>query len=129
MTEFVTFTVGRNAGCEIKLSDASVSRRHAELVVTKNSYFLTDCKSSYGTSINQNGSWIPIRQANIGLEDSIKLGEYVTSLRDLLTIAQRAGHLIEVKGAFVAIGTPNTDDRPVGKVRRNPQTGEIEGDS
>ncbi len=48
----VRMVIGRTAGCELKLSDQSVSRRHLELVRGENGVLLRDLGSGNGTRVN-----------------------------------------------------------------------------
>lgn len=127
MGQAITFTIGRGRGCEIQLDDPSVSRRHAELVVAPGPvYYLTDCVSSYGTHVVRGGDWAAIRQAEIGRDDKVRFGNQVTTVREMLATAHRPAGV--APGTLVAIEPQQTDfdERPVGAVRRNPETGEIE---
>ena len=47
-----TVTVGRDTGNQIQIHDTEVSRRHAELRRSDNTYILTDLGSSNGTYVN-----------------------------------------------------------------------------
>jgi pSer/pThr/pTyr-binding forkhead associated (FHA) protein len=44
--------IGRDQECEISLADASVSRRHAQIIRQANGYYLSDLASSNGTLLN-----------------------------------------------------------------------------
>jgi predicted component of type VI protein secretion system len=44
--------IGRAPGCELLLSDASVSRRHAELLHLDGEWVLRDLRSTNGTTVN-----------------------------------------------------------------------------
>ncbi len=46
------YTLGRQADNDIQLLGASVSRRHAEIVLEGNEYFLVDCESKGGCFVN-----------------------------------------------------------------------------
>ncbi|MHB8872154.1 MAG: FHA domain-containing protein [Myxococcaceae bacterium] len=48
----VRMVIGRTQGCELKLSDQSVSRRHLELVQGKDGVLLRDLGSGNGTKVN-----------------------------------------------------------------------------
>ncbi len=49
----VRMVVGRVKGCELKLSDASVSRRHLELIQGEKGVLLRDLGSGNGTKVNR----------------------------------------------------------------------------
>jgi predicted component of type VI protein secretion system len=48
-----TYTVGRGEGCEIRLEDATVSRRHAVIIVTAGRVTITDLGSANGTFVGE----------------------------------------------------------------------------
>ena len=63
MSNFFTYRIGRGSIVDIRIDDSTVSRIHAELVVTaKGAYYLTDCGSSGGSYVARNGEWEPITQ-------------------------------------------------------------------
>ena len=45
-------TIGRDEGCDLRLTDPSVSRRHAQIVRQPGGYFVADLQSSNGTLLN-----------------------------------------------------------------------------
>lgn len=50
MAKISVYSIGRSNDADIQLSDPTVSRIHAELVITAaGKYYLTDCASSGGT--------------------------------------------------------------------------------
>ena len=70
---------------DIQINDRSVSRVHAELIVTPSgSYYLTDCASKNGSYVVRNGKKIPIRQEVINPTDEILLGHYQTTAAELV---------------------------------------------
>jgi class 3 adenylate cyclase len=84
------YSIGRSQRCDIVLTDGSVSRHHAELVLTNDGeYYLTDCGSSHGTFVGSGGGWRRVRQAFIGLDDPLMFGEYRTTARKLLDLFAR----------------------------------------
>ena len=125
MSNFSTYKIGRNSDMDIRLDDITVSRIHAELVVTeKGAFYLTDCGSSGGSYVARNGEWIPIRQDFISSTDVILLGRYQTTAQELMQkLAARSNQDRQGMGADAR----PTDDLPDGSVRRNPGTGEIIG--
>ena len=122
-SRFSVYRIGRSPGVDIQINDDSVSRIHAELIVTASgSYYLTDCASRGGSYVAWNGEWRRIRQEFISPTDAILLGNYQTTAPALIAmIAQRERRL---EG-----GKPTRQDSlPVGPVRRNVDTGEIIGE-
>ena len=65
-----TLTIGRDAGNGIQLHDTEVSRRHAEVHRTGNTFTLTDLASSNGTFVN--GQQVSERELANG--DEVQLG-------------------------------------------------------
>lgn len=109
------YRIGRSSGADIQINHDSVSRVHAELLVTPSgSYYLTDCASSGGSYVARNGEWRRIRQEFINPTDAILLGNYQTTAP-----------------ALIALAAPRESSKstlPVGPVRRNAETGEIMGE-
>ncbi len=140
-----TFIIGRSRFADIVLADASVSRRHAELVVTDDGrHHLTDCRSEGGTwrRTPETGSdpeapdgWQPLRQAFIRADEPLRLGSYLCSAAALVRQLPQ-GH---GDGSGGGSGTGGDGggrwrpglDRPGGigrlggRVERDPATGEI----
>ncbi len=71
-----SYTIGREAGTEIVIEDAQVSRRHATLTRQGNTYLLEDIGSTNGTYVNGKRVTAPVLLSNgdmIGLADTIVL--------------------------------------------------------
>ena len=80
-----TYTIGRGAAADIKLSAASVSRRHAELTVTdEQEMFIVDCASSAGTTRLEGQEWRPLKQAFVKRGDRLRFGDQEMEVRELL---------------------------------------------
>jgi hypothetical protein len=111
----------------VVIADASVAPHHAELVVTDDGrLYLTDCATAGGTwrQIGDGAGawgWHPVRQAFVGPEEPLRLGDHRCSASDLLR--QRAG------APFAAAAGGAWDDPGRSRVRgpavRDPATGEI----
>lgn len=120
MSRYSLYQIGRGSATDIQIGDRSVSRIHAELIVTRDgSYYLTDCGSGGGSFLARGGEWVPIQQQYIGATDNILLGRYQTTAQELIaTLKDPQDNSAEQ--------TPSTvDDLPSGPVRRNIETGEI----
>lgn len=77
--------LGRSAENDVVVDNASVSRRHAELVLTDNgNCFLTDCNSTGGTFVASNGQWEPVRQAYVDRSAEIRLADQIVDLREIV---------------------------------------------
>ena len=105
-----TFLIGRNPEeMDLCIEDDSLSRMHAELVVTGDGqYFLTDCASKNGTFRQEKGEWRKITQCYVTPDEPVLFGEFKTTIRALLN----------------KITTPAGPD-DVSCYYRNPETGEI----
>ena len=127
MSNFSTYKIGRNSDMDIHIGDPTVSRIHAELVVTANGeYYLTDCGSSGGSYVARNGEWIPIRQDFISPTDIILLGRYQTTAQQLITmVAQGDRHNKGDRDSGEERTPLPTDDLPEGDVQRDPKYGRI----
>ena len=127
MSNFSTYKIGRNSDMDVRIDDPTVSRIHAELVVTANGeYFLTDCDSSGGTYVARNGEWIRIRQDFIASTDAILLGRHQTTAPQLITmVARDAGDNKGDEHSDEERTPLPTDNLPEGPVRRKIGTGEI----
>ncbi len=127
MSNFSTYKIGRNSDMDIRLDDPTVSRIHAELVVTANGeYYLTDSDSSGGSYVARNGEWIPIRQEFIAPTDAILLGRYQTTAPQLIAMVARGNDDNKSDDHSGEERTPlPKDDLPEGPVRRKKGTGEI----
>lgn len=53
--------LGRGEGCDIRIQDNSVSRRHAKIEPTTDGYQVSDLQSTNGTFVNDSLSQLPIR--------------------------------------------------------------------
>ena len=73
-------TIGRKRGNAIELDDPVASRRHAELFLDSNGYYIRDLGSSNGVIINQTRIMHPYRLSH---GDRIKLGKTVIFFVDL----------------------------------------------
>jgi predicted component of type VI protein secretion system len=118
-----TYLIGRSPDCDIVLADATISRRHAELVEGADGrFFLTDRESAAGSWTRRSGDWTKLRQAFVTLDEPLMLGRYTTSVKALLKL------LAQQKGGGAGAGSAPTQveiDLPIGGVMRNPLTGEI----
>ena len=76
--------IGRDAGCDVVLSDRSVSRKHADLMIDSSGAMeLLDLDSSSGTFLIRGGKEDSIARAKLKLGDKIRFGEVELTLEDL----------------------------------------------
>lgn len=124
-----TLVVGRNPFADVVLADGSVAAHHAELVLTDDGRLhLTDCAGGTGSfRRGEDGGWTAIRQAFIGIDEPLRLGDHVCTARDLLRGAREplpTGAVGENRRAEPGDGGSGRV-RPRGRVERDPRTGEI----
>lgn len=83
-----TFVIGRSRRADIQLSDPSVSRIHAELVVIegKQMMTLTDKGSTGGLWLYAQERWQRIAQESVIEQDWIRFGKFETSVATLLSM-------------------------------------------
>lgn len=121
------YVIGRSRHADIVLADESVAARHAELVVTADGrHHVTNCRSDRGTAMRIGSEWHDIRQAYIDPSETLRLGTLEITVAALLSLADR-------RGAGPGKWTENAgdesegrrDNRPSGRVERDPETGEI----
>lgn len=115
--------IGRGADVHLRIDDSSVSRIHAELVVTKSGdLFLTDRASSGGTYVARSGNWQRITQDFVNSSDSILLGRHQTTVAKILKgVKQGTEKWVD----DTKHSNRNANELPLGPVRRNPETGEV----
>lgn len=64
------YAVGRSKRCQIMLSDATVSRRHALVIIHRKLATIEDLGSSNGTFLND----FPVSRCEFGIGDQIRFG-------------------------------------------------------
>jgi pSer/pThr/pTyr-binding forkhead associated (FHA) protein len=76
--------IGRDAACDLVLSDRSVSRKHAELLIDSTGAMeIVDLDSSSGTYLVRAGKEDSISRAKLKPGDVLRFGEVEFSLKDL----------------------------------------------
>jgi len=141
-----TFVIGRGKLTDIPVpsDESSVSRKHAEIMVTTDGrYFVCDLGSKGGTYVWEDNHWVPKSKAFVGPDTRLRLGEYETTVRQLLGSVDQGAEL-DLPGQRIARGDSGppgggvpggavevkiapspTSDMPGPDVERNPTTGEI----
>lgn len=89
---FRTLSIGRRRDADIRLTDTSVSRVHAEVTMSGDGrYFLVDCGSLRGTwSRSDDGKWNRHRQGYVDASSPVRFGRFETRLHDLALSNRRA---------------------------------------
>ncbi|PCJ26901.1 MAG: hypothetical protein COA96_04535 [SAR86 cluster bacterium] len=131
MAKVNAYSIGRSKEADIQLNDPTVSRVHAELVITPSGkYYLTDCGSSGGTYTLQGNEKAAIKQSYVEQSDNLSFGEYHTTVQQLVAMIDDPtgfGNSDHGKKGKKVAPSPQ-DDLPEGPVKRNPASGEIIGE-
>ena len=73
----IFFSIGRDASCDLAISDMTVSRLHARLERTRDGWLLTDLTSTNGTRVN---GWRVRGQVRVRAGDLVSFGDAEYSL-------------------------------------------------
>ena len=125
-----TFVIGRSPDADIVLADATVARRHAELIISDDGRFhLTDCGGGDGTwrAVAQRDGrevWERTRQSFVAAGQPLRFGGFRTTVQELLAGRQSAARHHETAGPAGG-GTGTGKPALRGPVERDPRTGEI----
>ena len=112
-----TIKIGRDKSCDVCLSEQSISKIHAELVITNDKkLFLNDCGSKNGTFVFRSGLWDNLRQEFIQLSDWVRFGDVEMRGGDILLHLREADAKAQSGG--VSKGASQADVIS-GPVRRN----------
>ena len=126
MSRIKTYVVGRQQDCDLQLDDSTVSRRHAEVILTPDGrYYLTDCNSAGGTYIYEGAGWREVRQEVISAGDRLRLGDYEITAARFEALRDPGGGGVSPKSAPEPAPKPENDPDPSRGLQRNPVTGEI----
>jgi pSer/pThr/pTyr-binding forkhead associated (FHA) protein len=108
--------IGRGQGCDLVLTHASVSRRHAELTIDADgSISIRDLGSAGGTFVIRGRKEIAVTRAELQRTDRLRLGEYEISVEDLLSLIEGT------HPAQGAVATPRTAE-PMSDSGERPKT-------
>ena len=134
MSRLRTYVVGRERGCDVPLDDASVSRRHAEIVrVSGGGLYVTDCATTNGTFVRDGGDWRAIRQAFLEPDGRVRFGGCEMTAAELAALCRRedasppgAGRDAGgAQGGSVPAAPEEAAPDPRRGLVRDPETGEI----
>ena len=121
--------VGRGRQADIRLDQPSVSRLHLELVLgAGGEIHAADRSSRNGTRVWAEGEWKTLTAKQVLPRDRLQLGDLTITVEELLRQAppERADIGRRTEGGAGARPAADPDpDLPPGKVRRNPETGEV----
>lgn len=80
-----TYVIGRSKYSDVVIDVPTVSRKHAELTVTRDSkYYLTDCATTSGTFVAGKETWEKITQSFVSLSDTVLFGRHQISVKDIV---------------------------------------------
>ena len=113
---FETLRIGRGSAADVRLADRTVSRLHAEVVVTgRGRFFVTDRGSGGGTWVFRNGRWTSHRQGYVEPHQLLRFGRCEVRLDSVLETGFSNQVDSQPRAGRVSV-TP----------RRSNETGEIE---
>ena len=129
MSRIKSYVVGRQRGCDLQLDDSTVSRRHAEVILTPDGrYYLTDCNSAGGTYIYESAGWREVRQEFVSGSDRLRLGDCEITAARFEALRSRGGDSILVSSSVSATAPESESEKgpdPRRGLQRDPVTGEI----
>ena len=123
-----TFVVGRDVGCDVRLDDASVSRRHAEVVlVSGGRLYVTDRATTNGTFVLDGTDWRAVRQSFVEPAGRIRFGDVEISASRLAALLARGDSRRSGGSGDPRPAAPSDKDGldPARGLVRDPGTGEI----
>ena len=125
MSKVACYTIGRGAATAITVQHKTVSRVHAEAIpLPDGRLYVTDCASTNGTFINEDGQWRRISQDFASAGARLRFGEVEVSVLDLFTQISR----LQGSGGPEGIGAPVAEQEEKldvhGGVALDPETGE-----
>ncbi len=124
-----SYLIGRKKDSDIVLTDPSVSRQHAELVMSSGAQIvLVDCESKFGTFlyVKSKKEWERITTMRVNMDDRVKLGRHETSVKELVAKLPRGAAAHGPRGSDPAPASNSASSPDAGSpVERNPETGEI----
>ncbi len=90
MSKVACYPIGRDAAAPIVVPHKTVSRVHAEAIpLPDGRLYVTDCASTNGTFINEDGQWRRISQDFASPGARLRFGDVEVSVPDLLTQISR----------------------------------------
>jgi len=76
--------IGREGDIKLPDSEETVGRKHCELTIADNGYFIRDLNSANGTFVEEDGTLKQVDQAWVELDQVIAFGETKVTLAELL---------------------------------------------
>ena len=126
MSRVRIYVVGRARDCDVQLDDASVSRRHAEVVrMSDGRLYVTDRVTTNGTFLLDGDVWRPVRQSFLEPAGRIRFGdcELTAGGLDALCLRNRPDPPDDPERQLVSRQPDGPDPRR--ELVRDPETGQI----
>lgn len=112
--------IGRGQGCDLVLTHASISRRHAELAIGPDGAIaIRDLNSAGGTFVLRDGKEIPATRTQLRESDSLRLGDYEISVEDLVSLIRET---LSVAGIDAGEKRVTPSASPTGSSDERPKT-------
>ena len=128
MSKIPCYAIGRDAAAAVTVSHTTVSRLHAEAVpLPDGRLYVTDCASTNGTFINEDGQWRRISQDFASPGARLRFGDVEVSVPDLLTQTSRLQGSSPVGQTGTSSAEQEEQEEPLdvsGGVALDPETGE-----
>lgn len=112
-----SIVVGREDGCDLRVRDASVSRRHAQVTRLPDGFYVTDLGTTNGTFVLHGTEWRMVQEAFAAPSDHLRFGRFEIS------VAQLVSRFTD--GRYRASGSGYEHLDPHGPKMRDPATGEV----
>ena len=110
------YIIGRGRDCHIILSDPTVSRAHSCLIIEPDgTYTLVDIGSTIGTSLylHRSGDWSRISEETVSPKDLVRIGEFETTVAELLLQLQDVRSARNKKKSCLFISYRRSDSEQV----------------
>lgn len=123
-------TIGRDAVCDVRLEDDTVSRQHARVSATGDGRLrIEDLASSNGTWRQEQGRWRAVHDESLAPDARVRFGEHEVVLAEALAAwsglwLTGVPDDLPVQELHLTPALP--EDPELERPRRNPATGNIE---
>ena len=129
MSRLKAYLVGRDPSCDYPIAHASVSRRHAEVVLPPDGrVYVTDRGSTGGTFVLDGATWKRIRQAYVEPTDRLRFGAHELAAGKLAVLRARGANREGGVGGPAREESRKPMGRSLDRLRRperKPKTGEV----
>lgn len=123
-------TIGRDALCDVRFDNDTVSRRHARISATGDGRLrIEDLASSNGTWRQEQGRWRAVRDESLAPDARVRFGEQEVVLAEALAAWSGlwlTGLPEDLPAGELQLAPVASDEPGLERPRRNPDTGDIE---